>query len=81
MVPLPMLWGTRLKLVKKVAATFVFGAGIFVLVCSLLKTVFVITVSLVGAIGTPSSLSLLGRARLSDFTQSLGSNQRCTTRW
>jgi hypothetical protein len=47
MVPLPMLWGTRLKLIKKVAATFVFGVGIFVLVYSLLKTVFVITVSLV----------------------------------
>ena len=45
MVPLPMLWGTSLKLVKKLAISFVLGAGIFVLVCSLLKTVFVIVVS------------------------------------
>lgn len=46
MVPLPMLWGTKLKLFKKILATFVLGAGVFVLVCSLLKTVFVTTVSL-----------------------------------
>ena len=50
MVPLPMLWGTTLRLAKKLAATFVLGAGVFVLVCSLLKTVFVIVVSLTGAI-------------------------------
>ena len=46
MVPLPMLRGTKLRLAKKMAATFVLGAGIFVLICSLLKTVFVETVSL-----------------------------------
>lgn len=62
MVPLPMLWGTSLRLVKKLAATFVLGAGVFVLVCSLLKTVFVITVSLGGAIRYPPSLSPLDRA-------------------
>jgi hypothetical protein len=45
LVPLPMLWGTRLKLVKKIAATFVLGAGVFVLICSILKTVFLVTVS------------------------------------
>lgn len=49
MVPLPMLWGTRLRLAKKIAATFVLGAGIFVLVCSLLKTVFVIVDPIHGA--------------------------------
>ncbi|EOO02314.1 hypothetical protein UCRPA7_2195 [Phaeoacremonium minimum UCRPA7] len=41
MIPLPMLWGTSLKLVKKIASTVVLGAGIFVLVCSMLKTIFV----------------------------------------
>ncbi|KUJ24546.1 uncharacterized protein LY89DRAFT_634695 [Mollisia scopiformis] len=49
MVPLPMLWGTSLRLVKKLAATFVLGAGVFVLVCSLLKTVFVIVDPVHGA--------------------------------
>jgi hypothetical protein len=50
MVPIPMLWGTSLRLAKKVAATFVLGSGVFVLVCSLLKTIFVIVVSFSGAI-------------------------------
>ncbi|PMD63159.1 uncharacterized protein K444DRAFT_610027 [Hyaloscypha bicolor E] len=49
MVPLPMLWGTSLKLVKKLAATFVLGAGVFVLICSLLKTIFVTTDPVHGA--------------------------------
>jgi hypothetical protein len=62
MVPLPMLWGTSLKLVKKLAATFVLGAGVFVLICSLLKTIFVTTVSLGGAIGYPPYLCPLDRA-------------------
>lgn len=46
MIPIPMLWGTKLRMVKKVAATIVLGAGVFVLICSLLKTIFVIVVSL-----------------------------------
>lgn len=59
MIPLPMLWGTSLKLVKKVLSTFVLGAGVFVLVCSLLKTVFVETVSLNGVAGdVPNPLTL-----------------------
>jgi len=62
MVPLPMLWGTSLRLAKKLAATFVLGAGVFVLVCSLIKTVFVITVSLGGTIEYPPYLSPLDRA-------------------
>lgn len=44
-VPIPMLWGTTLRLAKKISISIVLGAGIFVLVCSLLKTVFVETVS------------------------------------
>ncbi|KLJ06465.1 hypothetical protein EMPG_10141 [Blastomyces silverae] len=41
MIPLPMLWGTRLKLARKIGATIVLGAGVFVLVCATLKTIFV----------------------------------------
>ncbi|RDL35323.1 uncharacterized protein BP5553_07254 [Venustampulla echinocandica] len=53
MIPIPMLWGTSMKLGKKIAATIVLGAGVFVLICSLLKTVFVIIVSLDAAPETP----------------------------
>ncbi|ELR07746.1 hypothetical protein VC83_02962 [Pseudogymnoascus destructans] len=42
MIPIPMLWGTKLRMAKKIAMTMVLGAGLFVLVCSLLKTIFVI---------------------------------------
>lgn len=49
MIPIPMLWGTKLKLAKKIAATIVLGAGVFVLICSLLKTVFVIVDDVHGA--------------------------------
>ena len=44
-VPIPMLWVSRLKLIKKVAATAVLGAGIFVLVCATFKSVFLLVVS------------------------------------
>lgn len=45
LIPIPMLWKSRLKLIKKIAATVVFGAGLFVLVCAILKSVFVLVVS------------------------------------
>lgn len=45
MIPLPMLWGSTLRTVKKIASTIVLGAGIFVLVCATLKSVFVLVVS------------------------------------
>ena len=41
-----MLWMSSLKLAKKVASSIVLGAGIFVLVCAMLKTIFVTVVSL-----------------------------------
>lgn len=44
-IPLPLLWGSRLRLVEKIGSTLVLSAGIFVLVCATLKTIFVITVS------------------------------------
>ncbi|KAJ5574054.1 uncharacterized protein N7459_008481 [Penicillium hispanicum] len=48
-IPIPMLWQSSLKLIKKVATTIVLGAGIFVLVCATLKSVFLITEPLNGA--------------------------------
>ncbi|RYP40738.1 hypothetical protein DL767_001493 [Monosporascus sp. MG133] len=42
LIPLPLLWGSRLRLVEKLASTLVLGAGIFVLVCATVKTVFVL---------------------------------------
>lgn len=44
-----MLWKSRLKLIKKIAATVVFGAGLFVLVCAILKSVFVLVDPIDGA--------------------------------
>ena len=44
LIPLPLLWGSRMRMVEKVASSLVLGAGIFVLVCATLKTVFVVTV-------------------------------------
>ncbi|KAI1446721.1 hypothetical protein F5Y02DRAFT_381175 [Annulohypoxylon stygium] len=41
-----MLCGSSLGLMKKLASSIVTGAEIFVLVCAMLKTIFVATVSL-----------------------------------
>ncbi|ODA79349.1 hypothetical protein RJ55_04942 [Drechmeria coniospora] len=48
-IPLPMLWQSSLKLPKKIASTIVLGAGIFVLVCAILKSVFVLVDTVHGA--------------------------------
>ena len=61
LIPLPLLWGSRLRLVEKVASTLVLGAGIFVLVCATLKTVFVIVVSLC-ALNIPETIFVLTRS-------------------
>ncbi|PBP25511.1 hypothetical protein BUE80_DR003593 [Diplocarpon rosae] len=49
LVPLPMLWSTNLRTVKKIAASFVLGAGVFVLICALLKLIYVETDPVNGA--------------------------------
>ncbi|KAI0889716.1 uncharacterized protein GGS22DRAFT_148981 [Annulohypoxylon maeteangense] len=49
LIPIPMLWGSSLRLIKKVASSVVLGAGIFVLVCAMLKTIFVTTDPINGA--------------------------------
>jgi hypothetical protein len=46
LIPLPLLWKSRLRLVEKIASSLVLSAGIFVLACAIAKTVFLISVSL-----------------------------------
>ncbi|KAH8693698.1 hypothetical protein BGW36DRAFT_301477 [Talaromyces proteolyticus] len=41
-IPIPMLWKSSLRLLKKIAATIVLSAGVFVLVCATLKSVFLL---------------------------------------
>jgi len=41
-IPVPLLWESTLTLPKKIASTIVLGSGIFVLVCAMLKSIFVI---------------------------------------
>lgn len=41
-----MLWKSSLKLLKKIATTVVLSAGVFVLVCATLKSIFILVVSL-----------------------------------
>ncbi|KAH6658339.1 hypothetical protein BKA67DRAFT_656537 [Truncatella angustata] len=48
-IPLPLLWESRLRMVNKIVASIVLGAGIFVLVCAALKTIFVFEDSANGA--------------------------------
>ncbi|KAK2831948.1 hypothetical protein FQN49_007008 [Arthroderma sp. PD_2] len=49
LIPLPMLWRSTLRTIKKIAASFVLGAGIFVLVCACLKSIFVLVNPVNGA--------------------------------
>ncbi|PLN80620.1 hypothetical protein BDW42DRAFT_170475 [Aspergillus taichungensis] len=49
LIPIPMLWISRLKLLKKVTIMIVFSVGLFVLVCAILKSVFVLTDPVDGA--------------------------------
>ncbi|KAJ5707490.1 hypothetical protein N7488_007291 [Penicillium malachiteum] len=48
-IPIPMLWKSSLKLIKKIATTIVLSAGIFVLVCATLKSVFLLVEPVNGA--------------------------------
>ncbi|KAH6972115.1 hypothetical protein BKA56DRAFT_593736 [Ilyonectria sp. MPI-CAGE-AT-0026] len=56
-IPIPMLWQSGLKTIKKIAYTVVLSTGIFVLVCATLKSIFVLVdpvngAALAGAWGT-----------------------------
>lgn len=44
-IPLPMLWRSSLSTPRKMASTVILGAGFFVLICAVLKSVFVLVVS------------------------------------
>lgn len=44
LIPVPMLWKSSLKLYKKIAATLVLSAGLFIIVCATLKSIYVIIV-------------------------------------
>jgi hypothetical protein len=57
LIPLPMLWQSTLKPLKKIASTIVLGAGIFVLVCATLKSVFVLVVSQGVSVNSSSTMS------------------------
>jgi hypothetical protein len=46
LIPIPMLWKSSLKVYKKIAATMVLSAGVLVMVCATLKSIYVIVVSL-----------------------------------
>jgi hypothetical protein len=50
MIPVPMLWKSSLRLLKKIAATLVLSAGVLIIVCATLKSVYVIVVSSIIAI-------------------------------
>ncbi|ATY66095.1 triacylglycerol lipase [Cordyceps militaris] len=49
MIPIPILWQSSLALSKKIASTVVLGAGIFVLVCAVLKSAFILADPINGA--------------------------------
>ncbi|KXG45470.1 uncharacterized protein PGRI_040190 [Penicillium griseofulvum] len=42
LIPIPMLWKSSLKPLKKIAATIVLSAGVFILVCATIKSVFLL---------------------------------------
>ncbi|KAI2629909.1 hypothetical protein GGR54DRAFT_284512 [Hypoxylon sp. NC1633] len=48
-IPLPMLWQSSLKPVKKFGLIILFSGGIFVIVCALLRAVFIVTDPVNGA--------------------------------
>ncbi|KAJ5879212.1 hypothetical protein N7455_002677 [Penicillium solitum] len=41
-IPIPMLWQSSLKPLKKIAATIVLSSGVFILVCATIKSVFLL---------------------------------------
>ena len=44
-IPMPMLWKSSLHFYKKIATTVVLSAGVFIVICALLKIIYVNTVS------------------------------------
>jgi hypothetical protein len=54
-----MLWESRLPTLKKIASSIILGAGIFVLVCAILKSIFVLVVSLDVIVPRGGAVSLI----------------------
>ncbi|KAJ6118227.1 hypothetical protein N7471_013694 [Penicillium samsonianum] len=48
-IPIPMLWKSSLKVIKKIATTVVLSAGVFILVCATLNSVFLLVEPVNGA--------------------------------
>jgi hypothetical protein len=64
LLPIPMLWKSSLRTLKKFAATLVVSAGVLIVVCAILKSVNVIIVSLSNIISARiSCLDLIGSMR------------------
>lgn len=43
-IPIPMLWRSSLKLLKKIATTLLLSAGLLIIICAILKSSYVIVV-------------------------------------
>jgi hypothetical protein len=43
-IPIPMLWASSLKLLKKLATTMLLSAGLLIIICAILKSIYVIVV-------------------------------------
>lgn len=44
-IPLPMLWQSSLKPLKKFGLIIIFSGGLFIIVCALIRAIFIVTVS------------------------------------
>lgn len=44
-IPIPMLWKSSLRFYKKIATTLVLSAGLFIIICAVLKIIYVAVVS------------------------------------
>lgn len=45
LIPIPMLWKSSLRMSQKLAATLVLSGGVLIVVCAILKSIYVIVVS------------------------------------
>jgi len=45
-IPVPMLWQSSLKPMKKVGLIVLFSGGLFVVMCAILRCVYIVTVGL-----------------------------------
>ncbi|KAI4706358.1 hypothetical protein J4E89_009092 [Alternaria sp. Ai002NY15] len=74
LIPIPMLWKSRLRTYKKIAAMLVLGAGMLVIVCAILKSIYLITVRHSGTI------AMTWVSRLTDLQDPLNSAE-LTASW